>query len=137
MSANDTPVKRDPPIETVRDGQTFIKVWRNWSKDGTPYYNTTLGYTYTDTQGQPRESRSLRDSDLLKLPELAPRAREVIRNYRAQDRPHEQTHAPQQDERYQSGGDYQDRQAPPDQQRFRQSRGGGQQRPAPDYSREP
>ena len=79
--------RKDPPIETLRDGQTFIKVWRNLLPSGDPIYSSTTGYTYTDKEtGEPRESRSLRDSDLLKLPELAPRARAVIREHREVDR---------------------------------------------------
>lgn len=131
--------KKDPPIDTIRDGQTFIKVWRNWLPSGDPIYSSTTGYTYTDKEtGEARDSKSLRDSDLLKMPELAPRARAVIRQSREADRAQdsEPSKKPQRGRRSSGNGDpSQSRQ--PDQDQFRQSRQQPQRGTAPDYSREP
>ena len=74
------------PVDTHFDGPTFAKVWRNFTQDQQPFYNTTVGRIYTDKNGETQETRNLSDSDLLKLPELAARARESIRNFKAQDR---------------------------------------------------
>jgi len=83
MSANTT----NAPAQTHWDGSTFAKVWRNAAKDGSPRYTSTVGYIYTDKDsGEVRESRNLRDDDLLRLPSLSQRARESIRQFRAQDR---------------------------------------------------
>ncbi len=89
---------KNPPAATHFDGSTFMKVWRNFNQDKTPRYTTTVGYIYTDKEsGEVRESRNLRDSDLLRLPSLAPRARQSIRRFKAEDR--EQGRAPQRDSR--------------------------------------
>lgn len=122
--------KKDPPIAVHRDGQTFIKVWRNWLPSGDPSYSSTTGYTYTDKEtGQARESRSLRDSDLLRLPELAPLARQSIRQFREADRAQSQSQAvgngqsaPQQGSAPSQNGGGQPQQGRSEQQRFRQSR---------------
>ena len=83
MSTNET----NAPVAKHFDGSTFIKVWRNAAQDGSPRYTSTVGYIYTDKEsGEVRESRNLRDNDLLRLPSLSPRARQSIRKLKAQDR---------------------------------------------------
>ena len=83
MSTN----RKTAPLATHRDGQTFTKVWGNENADGQVRYTSTVGYTYTDKEtGEPKESRNLRDSDLLRLPSLAARARESIRLFKTRDR---------------------------------------------------
>lgn len=82
------------PVDTHFDGPTFAKVWRNTNQSNEPFYNTTVGRIYTDKNGETQETRNLSDSDLLKLPELAARARETIRQFKAKDR--EQGQSPQQ-----------------------------------------
>lgn len=133
--------RSNPPVDTVRDGQTFIKIWRNRLPSGDPIYSSTIGYTYTDKQtGKPRDSYSLRDSDLLKLPDLSSRARTSIRHFREADRNPEQTgspsQGPQQSQRPYQGGSGSPQQGQPEHGSFRQSR---QQPPAQaqSYSREP
>lgn len=90
------------PVDTHFDGPTFAKVWRNFTQDQQPFYNTTVGRIYTDKDGETQETRNLGDSDLLKLPELAARARETIRQFKAQDREQDKARQqPSQSERQQ------------------------------------
>jgi len=113
MSTN----RKNAPVATHRDGQTFTKVWGNQNDEGQLRYTTTIGYTYTDKEsGEPRESRNLRDSDLLRLPHLATLARDSIRQFKAQDREQGQSRSPDQQSATQS-----------EREEFRQSR----QRQAP------
>ena len=79
--------RNNAPVAKHFDGSTFIKVWRNAAQDGSPRYTSTVGYIYTDKEsGEVRESRNLRDADLLRLPSLSPRARQSIRKLKANDR---------------------------------------------------
>ncbi|MEM9668629.1 MAG: hypothetical protein AAF950_06855 [Pseudomonadota bacterium] len=125
------------PIDTVRDGQTFIKIWRNHLPSGDPIYASKVGYTYTDKQtGKPRDSYSLRDIDLAKMPDLSSRARASIRHFKDADRAHGQEHtqAVGNGHSQHTGGPRQDHVS---QQQFKQSR----QQPPPaqghGYSHEP
>lgn len=130
--------RNDPPVDTVRDGQTFIKIWRNWLPSGDPIYSSTVGYTYTDKEtGKARDSRSLRDTDLLKMPDLASRARQSLRQFREADRakePSPERANPRPDYQHGTGQPPQDQRDGEDfRQSRRQARGPAAQ--APDYSR--
>lgn len=77
----------NPPIETHRDGAVSAKVWRNYTKEGEPFYSVTFQRTYTDPQtDKPRESASFQGTDLLKLQQLAAEAYRTIAHHRALDR---------------------------------------------------
>ncbi len=93
MSTN----RKSAPAKAHFDGSTFIKVWRNAAQDGSPRYTSTVGYIYTDKEsGEVRESRNLRDDDLLRLPSLTPRARNTIRQLKKTDRDQSQQQSDEQ-----------------------------------------
>lgn len=58
--------KNQGPLQTLRDGAVFAKLWQHESKNG-PFVSVTLGRTYRDEQsGEYRESQSFSGSDILK-----------------------------------------------------------------------
>lgn len=61
------------PADTIRDGSLKASIWRNEGDKG-PYYATEFARTYTDNEGNLRDSRSFIGGDLLKLSELARKA---------------------------------------------------------------
>jgi len=65
------------PETVIRDGSLKATVWRNESDKG-PYYNTTLAKTYTDQQGNPRDTQNFSQSDLLRVAELGREAYGMI-----------------------------------------------------------
>ncbi|MEM9375590.1 MAG: hypothetical protein AAGA72_05180 [Pseudomonadota bacterium] len=79
------------PEDTIRDGAVFVKIWRNWSNKGEPFYSANFGRTYTDkATGQIKESQSFQGTDILKLQSLSNRAYESIARMREADRNLEQ-----------------------------------------------
>lgn len=78
MSTQNQP-KKKAPIHTIRDGAVSLKIWENFSKEGRPFYNVTIGRTYTDkATGQARETTSLHTNDLDKLFYLSTEAKRII-----------------------------------------------------------
>ena len=85
----------NPPVKTHPDGAVRVKVWRNQTHEGKPFYNVTIGRAYQDREtGQWRESQSFGAADLLKLQPLLNEAYQTIRQEQALDR--ERAQQPQQ-----------------------------------------
>ena len=61
------------PADVLRDGSLKASLWRNEGDRG-PFYATEFSRTYTDAEGNLRDSRSFVGGDLLKLSELARKA---------------------------------------------------------------
>ncbi len=81
------PQAKSAPIAVHRDGAVSTKVWPHVSKQGNVFYTTTLQKTFTDpATGKPRETRSLNEKDLLKVPRLTEQAYDSIKRFKAQDR---------------------------------------------------
>ena len=77
----------NPPVKTHPDGAVRVKVWRNETHEGKPFYNVTIGRAYQDREtGQWRESQSFGAADLLKLQPLLNEASQTIRQELAVDR---------------------------------------------------
>ena len=58
--------KPQGPVQTLRDGAVFAKLWKTESKKG-PFISVALGRTYKDEQsGELREAHTLSGSDILK-----------------------------------------------------------------------
>lgn len=58
------------PEDTLRDAHLKASIWRNEGEKGA-YYTTTLARTYKDEQGNPRDTHSFSNNDLLRVAELA------------------------------------------------------------------
>ena len=58
------------PVDTIRDGNLKANIWRNEGEKGA-YYSITFSRTYTDSQGNPKDTQSFSKSNLLTLGELA------------------------------------------------------------------
>ncbi len=71
------------PELVVRDGSLKATVWRNESDKG-PYYTTSLAKTYTDNQGNPRDTQNFSQSDLLRVSELGREAYGMINDLKRQ-----------------------------------------------------
>ena len=61
------------PVETVREGRLKASIWRNEAESGA-YHSISLARTYSDKDGQLRDTQSFRAKDMLPLSELARRA---------------------------------------------------------------
>jgi len=61
--------KQNKPELVVRDGSLKATIWRNEGEKG-PYFTTTLARTYSDAQGNPKDTQSFSQVDLLRLSEL-------------------------------------------------------------------
>lgn len=61
-----TETKRNPPLDTLRDGAMAAKLWKAVDKEGRAFVSVTLGRTYTDEAGAYKESRSFSGPDILK-----------------------------------------------------------------------
>jgi len=72
------------PAETLRDGSIKASIWRNEGENG-PFYATSLSRTYTDADGNSRDTSSFIGTDLLKVAELARGAYERTREMRRDD----------------------------------------------------
>ncbi|GAB5449604.1 hypothetical protein [Gymnodinialimonas sp.] len=65
---------RNPPEETLRDGNLKAAIWRNESAEHGAYHSVTLARTYKDQDGNMRDTSSFRAKDMLGLSELTRRA---------------------------------------------------------------
>ena len=66
------------PIQTLRDGALFVKLWEQQGPKG-PYVTATLGRTYKNEQtGEYGESRALSGSDVLRAQALLGKANEEM-----------------------------------------------------------
>lgn len=61
--------EHNKPEIVVRDGSLKATVWRNEGEKG-DYYTTQLAKTYTDAKGNPRDTASFSQTDLLRIAEL-------------------------------------------------------------------
>ena len=69
-----TEQKKKAPLQTLRDGSVFVKLWEQSGKNG-PYITATQGRTYFNEQTQQYgESSSLSASDVLKAQALLQQA---------------------------------------------------------------
>ena len=80
------PARPEPerPVDVLRDGSLKASLWRNEGDKG-PFYATEFSRTYTDADGNPRDSRSFVGGDLLKLSELARKAYDRTNELRRED----------------------------------------------------
>jgi len=69
------------PQETLRDGAIKASIWRNEGENG-PYFATSLSRSYSDKDGNTRDTNSFVGTDLLKVAELARGAYERSREMR-------------------------------------------------------
>lgn len=74
----------NPPRDVLRDGNLKSSIWRNEGEKG-PFYSATLSRTYTDHDGQPRDSNSFAGTDLLRLSELARKTYDRTQDLRRED----------------------------------------------------
>ncbi len=72
------------PVETLRDGAIKASVWRNEGENGV-YYATSISRTYTDQEGNARDTNSFIGTDLLKVGEIARSAYERTREMRREE----------------------------------------------------
>ncbi len=61
------------PAFSVRDGALKCTIWKNASEKGS-FYSVNFSRTYTDAQGNYRDSESFSGSELLRLAHLAGKA---------------------------------------------------------------
>lgn len=66
------------PIRRLNDGNLTAAIWRNTSKEGTPYYAVTLARRYKRSDGTYADSHSYGPGELLRLADLAQKARAEI-----------------------------------------------------------
>ncbi len=70
--------KKQPPLQTFKDGAVNIKLWKQDFEDKT-FVNASIGRIYKDkTTGEFKETRSFNDTDLLKLQAMIPQARQEL-----------------------------------------------------------
>ena len=67
------------PADTLRDGSLKATIWRNDGEKGA-YHTVNLARTYTDNDGNLRDTQSFRAQDMLPIAELSRQA-----HYRAND----------------------------------------------------
>ena len=84
-----TPEKKGP-ADTLRDGRVKATMWERNSEGG-PTFSTTIARTYTDKEGQPRDTPFLSGADLLRASRVAEKAYE-----REQELVRERSQRPQQ-----------------------------------------
>jgi len=64
----DTAPAEKPTV--IRDGNLKASIFHNVSEDGKAYYTTKLAKTYSDQDGNPRDTQNFSQSDLLRVAEL-------------------------------------------------------------------
>ncbi|MEQ9489557.1 MAG: hypothetical protein RIM72_11255 [Alphaproteobacteria bacterium] len=77
--------RNNPPVQTLRDGTVKASIWKNEAENG-PFYSTTFSRTFTDKDGNNRDTQSFAGTDLLKVSELAREAYGQSRDLHRQDR---------------------------------------------------
>ncbi|MCG8604367.1 hypothetical protein MJD09_05125 [bacterium] len=61
------------PADTLRDGSVRATIWPNQTEKGT-FHSVTLDRTYTDADGNVKNTHSFSGADLLKVSRLAEQA---------------------------------------------------------------
>ena len=84
QAGQDASPESQRPVETLRDGSIKATIWRNEGENG-PFYATSLSRTYTDADGNSRDTSSFIGTDLLKVAELARGAYERTREMRREE----------------------------------------------------
>ncbi|MCJ2187901.1 hypothetical protein [Novosphingobium beihaiensis] len=79
-------MEKSRPVDVLRDSNLKASVFRNDGEKG-PFYSTTFARTYTDDQGQPRDSHSFAGNELLRLSELARKAYDRTRELHRENAP--------------------------------------------------
>lgn len=74
-----------PPVQTIRDGALFTKIWKNVAEKGFRY-SVQLGRTYSDEQGNLHDTSSFSGSELLRIARLAQIAYDEVLIHREQDK---------------------------------------------------
>ena len=80
--------------EVIRDGSLKASLWRNQGENG-PYVTVDFARTYTDKDGNIKDSRSFSLNDVLKLSELS---REAYQRGRPMERDLRSDHNAQREE---------------------------------------
>ncbi|NQW09355.1 MAG: hypothetical protein HQ481_05655 [Alphaproteobacteria bacterium] len=96
--------KNQGPLQTLRDGAVFAKLWQQEGKNG-PFVSVTPGRTYRDEQsGEYRESQSFSGADILKVHALMLEAHQEAGKWREhfkQQKQNRQAELPMQPEQVQ------------------------------------
>lgn len=77
-----TPKNPNGPLIAHREpgSAAFVKIWGQQTKEGKPFYTTSVGVTYTDTEtGEPRDTNSMSQAEMNKLPRLINLANQTMR----------------------------------------------------------
>lgn len=74
------------PIETLRDGAIKASIWSNQGDNG-EFLTTTFARTYTDSEGEPKDTHGFTGRDLLVVSELAREAYRITSNIRSRQAP--------------------------------------------------
>jgi hypothetical protein len=69
QQSQSSPTQTEKPT-VIRDGSLKASIFHNVSEDGKAYYTTKLAKTYTDQDGNPRDTQNFSQSDLLRVAEL-------------------------------------------------------------------
>lgn len=80
--SDQTPKNPNGPLIAHREsgGAAFVKIWGQQTKEGKPFYTTSVGITYTDTEtDQPRDTNSMTQAEMNKLPGLINEANQTLR----------------------------------------------------------
>lgn len=78
------------PIKRITSGSLVLKIWEQpGSEKGKPFLTTTVGRTWKDkATGEYRESRSLTQNEVDKLPTVSLEASQFIRAWESRQRDH-------------------------------------------------
>lgn len=81
--SEETPNKERAPQRPVemRDGPVKASIFRNDGEHG-PMFNTTFSRTYTDRDGNKKESRSFQSGDILRIQNLSGKVHDRINEMR-------------------------------------------------------
>lgn len=85
-----TQTSANPPVQTIRDGALFAKIWKNPSENGFRY-SVQLGRVYSDEQGNLHDTSSFSGSELLRIARLSQVAYDEVLIHRDQDKQSDQS----------------------------------------------
>lgn len=72
------------PIDTLRDGAIKAVIWKNELKDGGVRFSVDLVRSYTDEQGNWKDSHYFSNGELLRVAHLASKAYDRLGKLRAE-----------------------------------------------------
>ncbi len=78
-----TTKKNNQPTATIRDGAIKATVWANPGKNGGTRYSIDISRSYTDAQGNWKDSHHFSPTELLRLARLAGEAYDQIGQLRS------------------------------------------------------